>query len=692
MVRCTLDRKCRKLHGSILLMYFQLLRLVIWPSDARFAPQQLDFRPGMLNVITGGSRSGKSAIIPIIDYCLGASDCSIPIDTIRDCASWYGIVIQTVTSQLLIARQAPVGVKPANGFFVEQGKKVSVPSCLAEPNESQAGLKIRLNTLAGTPAIRLDDGEQGYGGALSFRDLMALVFQSQDIVANQNILFYKTHAHEHRERLRNWFPFILGAETLGTLRARNRMKAIDLELKRLKRELKAATDVSISWQENLLGYLRVADEYGLLDEPPSDEAPVHDMIQLARQAISSVPDVSQADVGTIQRSNSEAAKLERRDDELSQRLAAAKQRSSDIARLNRGLDRYGGQVRRRAERLHLSKWLADTAFFAGSCPVCGSSEHPQANSEMLRIAAALEADEATMRNVKEMPDTLTREEARLKEELAAIVEERRALQQRLDRVLALDQEARREMHRRKEMYLFIGHLRASLERYESLEESAEVRTRIAELEGEQENLSALASQKEVQKRVASATAKIAQQILKYLRTLDVEDKYRSVAPKFDVRQLGISVLSDGGNWHFLSEVGSASNWVSFHLALMCALQDYFISQPSSVVPSFVVFDQPSQVYFPRVPRGQLPPADPAYEDEDVRAVESMFKTISNSVKASAGCWQAIIMDHADRTVYGGIEGVHEVAEWRGEKKLIPQAWIDARRGGNGTDVSGVNEE
>lgn len=691
MVCRTLDRKCRKPHGGILLMYFQLLKLVIWPNDVRFAPQHIDFQPGMLNVITGASRSGKSAIIPIIDYCLGASDCFIPIDTIRDCASWYGVVVQTATSQLLIARQSPVGNKSANGFFVEQGEKVSVPPILAEPNEYQAGLKVRLNTLAGTPAIRLDDGDQSYGGALSFRDLMALIFQSQDIVANQNILFYKTHAHEHRERLRNWFPFILGAETIETLRARNRLKAIEMELRRLRRELKAATDVSISWQENLLGYLRVADEYGLLNEQPVDEAPIQDMIQLARQAISSVPDVSQVDVGAIERSNSEAAKLEQRDDELSQRLVAVKQRSSDIARLKRGLDCYGGQVRRRADRLHLSKWLADAASSAGTCPVCGSSEHPQANNEMLRIAAALEEDEATMGNVKDMPETLTREETRLKDELAAIVEERRAVQQRLDRALTLDLKARREMHRRKEMHMFIGHLSASLERYESLEEGDETRTRIAELEGEQERLSTLASQKEVNRRVSNAAAKIAQQALEYLHTLDVEDKYRSLAPKFDVKQLGISVLSDDGHWHFLSEVGSASNWVSFHLALMCALQDYFISQPSAVVPSFVVFDQPSQVYFPRVPRGQEFPDDPRYEDEDVRAVESMFETISKSVKSSGGRWQAIILDHADKTIYGGIEGVHEVAEWRGEK-LIPQAWIDAHRDEDGSDVSGANEE
>lgn len=37
-----------------------------------FGYKTIDFDLGKVNVITGASRTGKSAIIPIIDYCLGA--------------------------------------------------------------------------------------------------------------------------------------------------------------------------------------------------------------------------------------------------------------------------------------------------------------------------------------------------------------------------------------------------------------------------------------------------------------------------------------------------------------------------------------------------------------------------------------------------------------------------------------------
>ncbi len=157
--------------------------------------------------------------------------------------------------------------------------------------------------------------------------------------------------------------------------------------------------------------------------------------------------------------------------------------------------------------------------------------------------------------------------------------------------------------------------------------------------------------------------------------MDVDDKYRKIAPKFDIKDLNISVLSDDDHWHFLSEVGSASNWVSFHLALMCSLQEYFLEQNTSCVPSFVIFDQPSQVYFPKLKRdSENIETDPQYESEDVDAVKCMFKTVANSILNKNGAWQSIILDHAADDIYGEIEGVYEVDVWRKGKKLIPEEW------------------
>lgn len=140
-------------------------------------------------------------------------------------------------------------------------------------------------------------------------------------------------------------------------------------------------------------------------------------------------------------------------------------------------------------------------------------------------------------------------------------------------------------------------------------------------------------------------------------------------------------------------MGSASNWVSFHIALMCSLQEYFLQQSISSVPSFVIFDQPSQVYFPKIKSGKIRQPDiidetkdsglattenePQYgSDEDVEAVKSMFKTIATSIIDQKGAWQSIVLDHADSSIYGGIEGINEVEVWRNGNYLIPEEWYN----------------
>ena len=44
----------------------------------------ITFETGKLNIIYGASQTGKSAIIPIIDYCLCSKTNRIPAGTIRE--------------------------------------------------------------------------------------------------------------------------------------------------------------------------------------------------------------------------------------------------------------------------------------------------------------------------------------------------------------------------------------------------------------------------------------------------------------------------------------------------------------------------------------------------------------------------------------------------------------------------------
>jgi hypothetical protein len=50
---------------------------------------------------------------------------------------------------------------------------------------------------------------------------------------------------------------------------------------------------------------------------------------------------------------------------------------------------------------------------------------------------------------------------------------------------------------------------------------------------------------------------------------------------------------------FLWEIGSGANWLAYHVATTLALQKFFLTEPHHAVPGLLIYDQPSQVYFPQ---------------------------------------------------------------------------------------------
>jgi predicted AAA+ superfamily ATPase len=60
---------------------FQILDIILYSFNGE--RRILSLRPGELNIITGASKTGKTALIEIIDYCLGSDECKIPEGVIR---------------------------------------------------------------------------------------------------------------------------------------------------------------------------------------------------------------------------------------------------------------------------------------------------------------------------------------------------------------------------------------------------------------------------------------------------------------------------------------------------------------------------------------------------------------------------------------------------------------------------------
>src|ERR1035437_7854705 len=101
-------------------MSMQILSIVLYSHDGR--KRVVGLSPGVVNVITGASKTGKSALIDAVDYCFGSGECRVPEGPIRRAVSWFGLLMQLDSGQAFVARRCPDGrAASSEDCFVEVG-------------------------------------------------------------------------------------------------------------------------------------------------------------------------------------------------------------------------------------------------------------------------------------------------------------------------------------------------------------------------------------------------------------------------------------------------------------------------------------------------------------------------------------------------------------------------------------------
>ncbi len=194
-------------------MKFSLAKLIIWPRDSTKEPRIITFKETGINLITGQSHSGKSAIIKIVDYCLGSRTCNIPkLGPIRRSSAWYGIIVRTEEGYKLLARRDPDDQNSTDDYMLQESTTPTFPDKPVR-NANRGTINGLLARLARLPQATADFDEtgSGYKGRASFGDMTSFLFQPQSIVANDRILFFETADEDHARKLREIFPLVLGA-------------------------------------------------------------------------------------------------------------------------------------------------------------------------------------------------------------------------------------------------------------------------------------------------------------------------------------------------------------------------------------------------------------------------------------------------------------------------------------------------
>jgi hypothetical protein len=655
-------------------MDFQISKIVLWPKDTKRETRIVSFERGRINVISGLSRTGKSAIIPIIDYCLGSRRCTIPTGVIREKTSWFGLVVTTPEGEKLFARREPEQQQATDDMYMQEAAIIVLPKTIGK-NATRDSVKQRLDHLSGLSTLDFSGTDTSAGGGrTSFRDLAAFNFQPQNIVANPNVLFYKADTVEHRAKLRSIFPYILGALSAETLAQRHEMQRLQRELKKKESDLRNIQTLSERWRATIDARVSEARDLGLLPQGAGEGLDQAASLILLRTAISAAAPDPQVSTVSIDEGVQELNRLNVEERRIAQELSTFRRRLSEMQQLRSSTSDYTGSLVLQRDRLQLSTWLREN-HAERDCPLCSShlTVPPAKLDELLETLGTLEQSTASVA----IPPSFDRELDRVKTTIAEQVERLRGIRIRQGALMQQSQSARDRQYNQMRASRFVGHLEADLAVFDSIGQDGELMSEVSSLRERVAALERVISDAEIFVRTRRALSVVNLFAGRLMPLLDAETPNDPVS--LSDTELSIKVQRTGRE-DFLWEIGSGSNWLSYHVAITLALHEYFLSLQQCPVPNFIVYDQPSQVYFPQrlAAQSDNPPLqEPEWRDQDEEAVRKVFSAMSQAVAGSSNGFQVIVLDHAPKSVWGGVPLVHEVEDWRQEgRALIPSEWMN----------------
>lgn len=617
-------------------MKFHFTHLFIWLKTGKL--RKISFEPNKVNIITGGSNTGKTAILDIIDYCFFASGHNISDKAINESSAWYGLRFEINGKTYTIARKAPFKDEVSSEYFFSSTG--DVPSEVPTANIVGNSLKKLLNEDFGID----QDAKISYGAntlragsKVSLRYFLMFNTISQGIINDRDEFFDKQSETRYRDALPRTFDLAVGIDTVENSLKREERR--DLE-KRLKTLLKQSERISVErgvFYDQLLEISKTSKELGLLDQESDD--------------------------GDLRKSLQEMVDK--------QALEASNEIATDFGETKAAMGRISFQIRNlrrfQTEYAQYKKSLASTSDSLKPIEFLSENYTDLVRTSIFhKLIVALEEDQRRIKlaistknplesNISDLIKDLIKDKARLKEELNSQPEEIRTF----------------ETERRK--YMFLGETKAKLDLYSEgpSAKPEDKSSQISILEGKIADLTVPSTQerREFFDTVMNETTQNYMEFAK--EALTGYENYRTFF-NYSKKRLHLRKPQT----RFIENVGSSSNHMFLHLFMFLGLHEIIAADAVPHVPPFLIIDQFSRPYYPDSnesgPQDDLPEGELKRSDiwKVKLALSLLDKFVANMIEDGHG-FQMIVFEHIPPDYWSDMEHVHLVEEFRDGNALIP---------------------
>jgi len=249
--------------------------------------RDIKFNLDGLNVITGRSSTGKSALSEIIEYCMGRSTFNVPEGVIRDRVSWFGVIYQFPREQVLIAKPTPSrGAASCSTAMQRRGIQLGVPE-FAElvVNTDDEAVTALLSRLLGIPENRtdvpIDQSRDSYDA--NIKHTYYYLFQKQGLVTSKDQLFYRQNEQFQPQAIRDTLPILLGVSSRDRYELETKLRLVQRDLRLSAKLLEQARNALDTSQQTAIGLFSEALAVGILGsaDQRSNAAGVIDALRTA---------------------------------------------------------------------------------------------------------------------------------------------------------------------------------------------------------------------------------------------------------------------------------------------------------------------------------------------------------------------------------------------------------------------------
>ncbi|NOS73764.1 MAG: DUF3732 domain-containing protein [Methyloglobulus sp.] len=631
--------------------------------------RNLQFKVNGLNIITGRSSTGKSALSEIIEYCMGRSTFNVPEGVIRDKVAWFAVRYQFERDQVLVAKPTPnTGNSSCSKAMLRRGSELA-PPVFEElmVNTDDDAVVALLSRLLGIPEnktdVAIENSRASYDA--NIKHTYYYLFQKQGIVANKDQLLYRQNEQFQPQAIRDTLPILLGVsssqqryELEGKLRTAQR----DLKLNaKLLEQAREAIDTS---HLKGIGLFSEAKSVGIIAQADQTES-ADSVIDILRTTLRWKPTFPPEDDGNrISSIEDELVQLRKERREIQRKIDATKQ----FSKKSEGFESEAAEQKDRLSSIRALPKQSQTGEW--QWPFCKENlgmATPIAQV-LLNELASLEAEMNIVAGERPKLEAYLEEQ---QEKTRFVVDAIKIKELELSAAIATNEVIAQMGARNNAASRVVGRISLFLE---NLVPNEELATREAEhrrLKFKVEELEKSIGGDDSNERLVSILNNISSRVSYYIRAFEAE--FNEFPARFDLSYLTV-VIDRPDRPVPMARTGGGENHLAYHLAALLALH-LFASKNNRPIPQFLLIDQPTQVYFPseKVYKEADGSVQKTEADADLAAVRRLFKLLLEFTEKDVPGFQIIVTEHANLADQWFQDALVE-QPWAKPPALVPEEW------------------